>query len=136
MNSIYVMLQDFTHKAISVRLPIENPTPTLALEFSAFLAEHSTAQVIAYGIEIETSTDNWSDGHYDCVAQRLAFSFQNKDTGEFRRLDLPAPCDADVTFDQQAETDCIDAVKLFLENMFDCHLIYKNSGLLSHLPSI
>jgi hypothetical protein len=131
--AISVTLQDYKGKTGVVTL--DGPkTLTNAKTLADFLKTHSDAKVVSYGVSLDYSGDDTSNGKYDRVLQRLKFSYEKTD-GKNVTFSYPAPRDEDVSDDQEPTSGLAEDVKDLLNQLGVKIATYNGGGMVSRMPS-
>lgn len=131
-----VTLRDFKGRTGTMKVANCRSSLTMAnaKSFAEFVAEHSDAQVVGYGIHESHDGDSADNGKYDRVLQGLKMlyiqEFGNKPTG----ITLLAPRDEDVDEDQEAVSDFAEDMKDALVALTGQSYTFNGSGIVSRTP--
>ena len=99
-----------------------------------FLATHSDAKVVSYGISMAYVGDTTDEGKYDQVAQKMVCLFKDAATRKPVRFSIPAVRDEDVTTKQQINSDVAEDVKDLLQAQTGKTLVFRGGYLGSKKP--
>lgn len=136
MPSLTCTVEDYKGQTSTVRVLVSeaNATPAKAKDLADFLATHSDARVVGYGVGLDYANDSVSAGKYDRCLQTLRFLFEDQD-GKARRFSIPAPRDEDVNVDQEPGSDVAEDVKDLLVSLgAGTAFVYNGGGLDSRMP--
>lgn len=136
MSAITCTVQDYKGATSTVRVIVgtANATPAKAQDLANFIATHSDAKVIGYGVALDYTGDSTDSGKYDRVLQSLRLLYEDQD-GKARRFSIPAPRDEDVNVDQEPDSDVAEDVKDLLVALgAGTAFTYNGGGLDSRMP--
>lgn len=136
-GNLAVTVEDFWRKSgiVKVKVPAASATLVNALALATFIDTHSTAKIVGYSANVETTGDTATSGtKYDRVFQRLHFLFEEND-GSSRRFSLPAPVETDVSDKQEPTADAAGLVKTLLGTLGLSIAEYNGGGISSRLPN-
>ena len=133
---ITASVEDYKGKSatVKVRVPQASVTSANAEALADYIATHSDARVVGFGLSFEATGDSTNAGKYDRVLQRLVYLFEDGN-GSSRRFSLPAPRDEDVNVDQEPDSDTAEDVKDLLVSFGLTINAYNGGGLISRSPS-
>jgi len=136
MPALTCTVEDYKGATSTVRVAVAvaNATPAKAKDLADFLATHSDARVVGYGVALDYTGDSTDTGKYDRVLQALRFSYEDND-GKARRFSIPAPRDEDVNDDQEPTSGLAEDVKDLLVSLgAGTAFVYNGGGLDSRMP--
>lgn len=129
-----VTLEDSSGKIATVKVSDISNGITTSKAIADFMATHSDARVISYGISLAYTGDSIDEGKYDQVAQRMVFLFKDANTRRALKFSVPAIRDEDVNTKQQAISDVAEDVKDLLQSATGKTLVYRGGYLNGRNP--
>lgn len=129
-----VTLEDSSGNVATVKVSDITNGISSAKAIADYMATHSDARVISYGISLAYTGDSTDEGDYDQVAQKMVYLFKDANTRKTLRFSVPAIRDEDVTTRQQATSDAAEDVKDLLQGQTGKTLVYRGGYLSSRNP--
>jgi hypothetical protein len=136
MSALTCSVEDYKGATSTIRVLVgsANATVAKAKDLADFVATHSDARVVGYGVALDYTGDSTSAGKYDRVLQSLRFLFEDE-AGKARRFSVPAPRDEDVNADQEPTGGVAEEVKdLLIALGAGTAFTYNGGGLDSRMP--